>query len=147
MGEAGDKLSESSVSELNKKIANVQNKEETLGTIKSLLSQIPSSGGDDNEMQKGEQLRQQAFNFDPDHYVTEDVQKQLLDLLRWRDQIMRKVDSAVEHIPGLEDVVEQLTEAMNVCEFAGVFFLALLYYAHYLCRHLYYGRAICEGKY
>lgn len=118
MGEAGDKLSESSVSELSKKIANAQNKDETLGTIKTILSSIPSGGGGDteNEMQKGEELRQNAIHFDPDNYVTEDVQRQLLDLLKWRDQIMRRVDSAIEHIPGLETQLGQLTEAMNVCE-------------------------------
>lgn len=68
-------------------------------------------------MQKGEELRQKAVHFDPDNYVTEDVQTQLLDLLRWRDTIMRRVDSAIEHIPGLENTVGQLTDALNVCEF------------------------------
>ncbi|CCA68738.1 related to Het-c heterokaryon incompatibility protein [Serendipita indica DSM 11827] len=116
MGEAGDKLSESSVSELSKKVNDAQGKQNTLSTVKNLLGTINSAGGGDSssDVAKADEIQKQAYSFNPDSYVTEDVQKTLWDILQWRDTIMRKVDTIMEKIPGLEQTTEQLTDALNV---------------------------------
>ncbi|KAG9057866.1 hypothetical protein FS842_003628 [Serendipita sp. 407] len=115
MGEAGDKLSESSVSELSKKIANAQGQQSSLATVKTLLGQVNASGGDTgNEIDKAEQIQKKAYSFNPDNYTTDEVQKTLWDIMVWRDTIMRKVSTAIEKIPGLENTLEELTAALNV---------------------------------
>lgn len=74
-------------------------------------------GGQDtqNEMAKADEMQRKAFNFDPNNYTTKEVQQTLWEILSWRDIIMRKVSMIMEKIPGLEDLMDQLTEAMNVC--------------------------------
>ncbi|KAG8836076.1 hypothetical protein FRC17_010009 [Serendipita sp. 399] len=115
MGEAGDKLSESSVSELSKKIANSQGQQSSLATVKTLLGQVNASGGDTgNEIDKAEQIQKKAYSFNPDNYTTEEVQATLWDIMVWRDNIMRKVSVAIEKIPGLENYLEELTAALNI---------------------------------
>jgi hypothetical protein len=77
---------------------------------------MPSgSQGTQNEMAKADEMQQKAFNFDPNNYTTEEVQQTLWEILSWRDVIMRKVSTIIEKIPGLEDLMDQLTDAMNVC--------------------------------
>jgi Heterokaryon incompatibility protein Het-C len=115
--QAGDKLSESSVSELTKKVSDAQGKEGTLSTIKNVISQVPSGGEDTQaDMKRADEIQQKAYSFDPDNYTTEEVQQTLWEILGWRDTIMRKISTIIEKIPGMEMVLEQLTDALNVCK-------------------------------
>lgn len=87
----------------------------SLSTIKDLLSQVPSGGEEtQDEMQKADQIQAKAYNFNPDEYSTEEVQQTLWEIMQWRDTIMRKVSTIIEKIPGMETVLDQLTEALNV---------------------------------
>jgi hypothetical protein len=116
--QAGDKLSESSVSELSKKVSAAQGQENTLSTIKDVISQVPSGGQDtQDDMQKADEIQKKAYSFDPDNYTTEEVQQTLWEILVWRDTIMRKISVIIEKIPGMEAVLDQLTEALNVCTY------------------------------
>ena len=74
-------------------------------------------GGQDthNEMAKADEMQRKAFNFDPNNYTTEEVQQTIWEILSWRDIIMRKVATILEKIPGLENLMDELTDAMNVC--------------------------------
>jgi len=141
MGEATDHLSESSISDLGKKISNAKQKESPIQLITTILGRMPSSGGGESNQQKvqrAEEIQKNAYNFNPNDYTTEEVrlfcnkgrlnervtgkcciqvQRQLLDLLVWRDGVMRDFSKVVEGIPGLSDLMEQLTEALNVCEY------------------------------
>lgn len=115
MGEAGDKLSESSVSELSKKVSDAKGQQGTLESVKGILDQVPSGGEETQaEMKQADELQAKAYNFDPDNYTTEEVQKTLWDILVWRDTIFRKISTIIEKIPGMETVLDQLTEALNV---------------------------------
>lgn len=128
---------------MSKKIADAKGKEESLSKIKSLLSQVPSGQGQtQNEMAQADEIQAKAFHFDPDNYTTEEVQQTLWQILGWRDRIMRKVSTIMEKIPGLEDLMDQLTDALNVCKsFESTWRLM----THVSPRHLYYNRAICQG--
>ena len=58
----------------------------------------------------------QAYHFDPNNIASPEVQKQLIDLLKWRDGVMRDVVETIEMVPGLSDLIDSLTNAINACE-------------------------------
>lgn len=118
LGEATDHLSEASVSDLSKKMNELKNQDQSESPIvklRAILGQIPSGGGDDkqNAMNKGDEIRAKAFNFNPDDVAPEEVQQQLLEVLKWHDQVMHDITETIQKIPGLESLLEDLTNAMN----------------------------------
>ena len=66
-------------------------------------------------MQQGEDIKNKAYNFNPDDYAPKEVQAQLLQILRWRDDVYRDIIKKIEMIPGLNDLIDQLTNALNAC--------------------------------
>ncbi|KAJ7492177.1 Het-C-domain-containing protein [Mycena latifolia] len=92
MGEATDKLSQAS----------------------AILSKLPIGGGGD-KMEQGEELHaaSKAYNFDPDNIAPPEVQEKLLQLLKWRDDLMRSILEKIEMIPGLDELIDQLSNALN----------------------------------
>jgi len=75
-------------------------------------------GGGDDKLNKGEEIKQQSqgYNFDPDNIAPPEVQKQLLDLLKWHDDVMRDIIKKIEMVPGLTNLLEEFSNAMNECE-------------------------------
>ncbi len=61
------------------------------------------------------QAKAQAYNFDPDNIAPPEVQEQLWQLLKWRDDIYRDIIKKIEMVPGLSDLIENLTNALNAC--------------------------------
>jgi hypothetical protein len=119
MGEATDKLSSASVTALSDKMNQSQSSEaSTIETLKNVLGKLPSGGGDDDKMAKGEELQQKskAYNFDPDNVAPPEVQQQLIELLHWRDDLMRSIEEKIAMVPGLEDLLEELSNALNACK-------------------------------
>ncbi|PFH52311.1 hypothetical protein AMATHDRAFT_46432 [Amanita thiersii Skay4041] len=115
LGEATDKLSQASVTDLSDKINKAsQGENENVEALRVILNKLPSGGGDDS-MNKGEEIHEhaKAYNFNPDDVAPPDVQKQLLELLKWRDDIYRDVLAKIEMVPGLSDLLEELTNALN----------------------------------
>jgi hypothetical protein len=91
--------------------------------------------GEDDKMAQGEEMQKksEAYNFDPgvclsysllgvnfittpDNVAPPEVQKQLWDLLKWRDGVYRDVIRQLSMIPGLTDLIDNLTDALNACE-------------------------------
>lgn len=72
-------------------------------------------------MNQGEEIHAQskAYNFDPDNIAPPEVQQQLIALLKWRDGIYRDVLAKIEMVPGLSNLIEELTNALNACEYSG----------------------------
>ncbi|KAL1749184.1 heterokaryon incompatibility protein Het-C-domain-containing protein [Schizophyllum fasciatum] len=115
LGEATDKLSQSSVTEINHKLDDAKKgNNANLDVIKGLISKISGGGGDD-KMQKGEEMKakSEAYNFDPDNVAPPEVQQQFKELLIWRDDLMRDFAETIEKIPGLDELLEQLSNALN----------------------------------
>ncbi|KAJ7897370.1 Het-C-domain-containing protein [Mycena olivaceomarginata] len=97
MGEATDKLSQASVTDLASKMNEAQDGDNSnVSTLKSLLSKLPIGGGS-SKMDEGEQLHEEAkaYNFDPNNVAPPEVQQKLLQLLR------------------LDSLVDQLSNALN----------------------------------
>ncbi|CAE7126780.1 unnamed protein product [Rhizoctonia solani] len=123
LGEATDHLSEASVSDLSKKMNELKNQDQSespIAKLRTILGRIPSSGGDQQQgaMDQGDQIRAKAFNFvpydqNPDDVAPEEVQQRLLEILKWHDQVMRDITETIQNIPGLEKLLDELTNAMN----------------------------------
>ncbi|KAJ8084687.1 hypothetical protein PM082_003463 [Marasmius tenuissimus] len=117
LGEATDHISQASVTALNDKMAEAQGADagSKISKIKDILGKF-NIGGDTNEkLDQGEQLQQQSqgYNFDPNDVAPPEVQKQLLDLLKWRDSVFRDISKKIDMIPGLADLLDELTNALN----------------------------------
>lgn len=87
-----------------------------VSALKSILSKIPMGGGA-SKMNEGEELHAEAkaYNFDPNNIAPPDVQQKLLQLLKWRDGLMRSILEKLEMIPGLDALIDQLSNALNAC--------------------------------
>ncbi|KIM22867.1 hypothetical protein M408DRAFT_332726 [Serendipita vermifera MAFF 305830] len=114
MSEGSDKISQNSLDELQQNFSNTQGNDGSIDTIKSLLSQLPSSGGKEDKVQQGEQMKQNAIHFDPNNYTSQETQAQIWQALCWRDDIMRDIESIIAGIPGLEELVDQISQALTV---------------------------------
>ncbi|KAK0233569.1 Het-C-domain-containing protein [Armillaria fumosa] len=114
LGEATDHISQASVTALNDQMAQTSNNDtaEKLSALKKILSKV---GGGDDKISQGEQLQaqSQAYHFDPDNVAPPEVQKQLLDLLRWRDDVYRDIIAKIEMVPGLSDLIDELSNALT----------------------------------
>ncbi|KDQ31260.1 hypothetical protein PLEOSDRAFT_1111739 [Pleurotus ostreatus PC15] len=120
LGEAGDKLSQSSVTDLSAKMDSAahDDSDDKTATLHAILSKLPIGGGDDKANQSEEmQAQAKAYNFDPDNVAPPEVQKRLLDILKWRDGVYRDVVSKIEMVPGLADLIDELTNALNAYVF------------------------------
>ncbi|KAI0323073.1 heterokaryon incompatibility protein Het-C-domain-containing protein [Amylostereum chailletii] len=116
MGEATDHISQSSVTDLSAKMNDASNSDSDsiISTLKGLMDKIPSSGSDEKISQAEDmKAKSKAYNFDPDNVAPPEVQKQLFDLLKWRDSVMRDIIEKIEMVPGLSELVENVTEAIN----------------------------------
>ncbi|THV06567.1 Het-C-domain-containing protein [Dendrothele bispora CBS 962.96] len=117
LGEATDHISQASVTALNEKLDDAKNSDSNkFDQVKGILSKLPIGGGDDdNGMGQAEQMQSQskAYNFNPDDVAPPEVQKQLWDLLKWRDNVYRQILKKIEMVPGLENLLEELSNALN----------------------------------
>ncbi|KAJ7597340.1 Het-C-domain-containing protein [Mycena floridula] len=115
LGEATDHISQASVTSLTQKMneASSSDSSETVENLKNLLGKF--TGGDKSKMDQGEDLHQkaQAYNFNPDDVAPQEVQDQLMALLKWRDGVYRDILAKIAMIPGLSDLLDQLTNALN----------------------------------
>ncbi|KAJ8480697.1 hypothetical protein ONZ51_g6470 [Trametes cubensis] len=116
MGEATDHLSQASVVDLSKKMDDAQNDQNSFGNLQAILKKLPI-GGSSTDDKMGEassmQEKSKAYHFDPDNVAPPEVREQLWQLLRWRDSIYKEIIAKIELIPGLSDLIEGLTNALN----------------------------------
>lgn len=72
-------------------------------------------------MSQGEEIKKQsqAYNFDPDNIAPPEVQRQLLELLKWHDDIFRNVNEKIEMVPGLTNLMDEFSNALNECATSG----------------------------
>jgi hypothetical protein len=87
-----------------------------ISALKTILSKLPIGGGGD-KMNEGEELhaKAKAYNFNPDNIAPPEVQQQLMQLLRWRDGLMRSILEKIKMIPGLDELIDDLSNALNAC--------------------------------
>ncbi|KAJ3830304.1 Het-C-domain-containing protein [Lentinula raphanica] len=117
LGEATDHLSQASVTSLSQKMSDASNNSNAsmnIEKLRAIFAKLPI-GGSDEKMNQAEQLQQEskAYNFNPDDIAPPAVQKQLLEMLVWRDGIFRWITEKIEMIPGLSSLIDELTNALN----------------------------------
>ena len=61
------------------------------------------------------QAESKAYRFNPDNVAPPEVQQRLWAMLKWRDGVFRNVSSKIESIPGLESLIDNLSDALNAC--------------------------------
>ncbi|KAK7063818.1 heterokaryon incompatibility protein HET-C [Favolaschia claudopus] len=116
MGEATDKLSQASVTDLAGKMDQAKNNDDSnVSQVQSILSKLPISGGGESKMDEAEEIHKEAkaYHFDPNNVAPPEVQQKLMQLLRWHDDVMRWVLEKIEMIPGLDSLIDQLSNALN----------------------------------
>lgn len=121
MGETTDKLSQASVTALEHKVTDASKEDnKNTGALANLLSKIPTGGGA-NSMEQTEEIHHaaQAYHFNPDNVCPPEVQQQLIATLRWRDNLFRNISKGIEAIPGLSNMLEELSLALSTCKRSG----------------------------
>ncbi|KAI0375460.1 Het-C-domain-containing protein [Pilatotrama ljubarskyi] len=116
LGEATDHLSQASVVDLSKKMDDAQSDSNTFGNLQAILKKLPIGGSNtDDKMGQAGSMQEQskAYQFDPNDVAPPEVREQLWQLLKWRDSIYKDIISKIEMIPGLSDLIENLTNALN----------------------------------
>ncbi|EAU92260.1 heterokaryon incompatibility protein HET-C [Coprinopsis cinerea okayama7 len=117
LGEAGDKLSQASVTDLSGKLNEAQQSGGAdLGPLKNILSRIMGGSSEEEEkLNQGEEMKEaaQGYHFDPDNIAPPEVQQKLLDLLKWHDDVMRNVTKKMAMVPGLNNLLEEFSNALN----------------------------------
>lgn len=115
-------LSEASVIDLTQKMsaAKLQSAggDSPIKKIQDILGRLPSNREKDERMGSVNDFnsKRKGFNLDPGTVAPEQVRQQLWAILKWRDGLMKDVARMIENIPGLEDLLEQLTNALNACK-------------------------------
>lgn len=61
------------------------------------------------------QQQSKAYNFDPNDIAPPEVQRNLIDVLKWRDSIVKDITQKMDMVPGLSDLIDELTNALNAC--------------------------------
>ncbi|KAI9057063.1 Het-C-domain-containing protein [Trametes sanguinea] len=116
MGEATDHLSQASVVDLSKKMDDAQSDSNSFGNLSSLLKKLPIGGsGADSKMDQASSMQEKAkaYRFDPNNVAPPEVREQLWQLLTWRDSIYKDIIEKIDMIPGLSDLIDGLTNALN----------------------------------
>lgn len=130
MGEFSDKATQSEIQELEGTMQSSGTTNPSL--LQDLLSQVPAGlfGGKDqagkaDELQANAQAAQmQNMNISPRQPEAwtrqlQEVSTQIMPILEWHDEIMKSISEAIEKIPILPDLIEQL-QGKEVSEFVVV---------------------------
>jgi len=123
MGEFSDKATQSEIQELQGTMEQSQNQGDQ-SLLQDLLNQVPSGlfGGKDqagkaDELQANAQAAQMQHTHisprEPEAFVREieQIRKQVYPILEWHDEMMQSITEAIEKIPVLPALVEQLQGA------------------------------------
>ncbi|MBW0484489.1 hypothetical protein O181_024204 [Austropuccinia psidii MF-1] len=118
LGEAHDKISSASITDLTAQLdsAQVENNKTggiNLDFIKSLMTKLPLGGGKSQVQQDLASMEQKKHAFDLDGHIDKiaprDLQKKIWDIFVVRDNLMRRIEELIEGIPGLGDLLENLS--------------------------------------
>ncbi|EER25810.1 hypothetical protein D8B26_004077 [Coccidioides posadasii str. Silveira] len=133
MGEFSDKATQSELQSLEGVMEQSQGEGGNKSFIKDLLDKIPSEifGGQDNsgkmdEFQANAQHQQQSPPHvspkEPEEWTEylDNVKTQVYPVLEWHDNLMKSISEAIEKIPVLPDLIEQVQNEINVFVFSVI---------------------------
>ncbi|KAK4689945.1 hypothetical protein P7C73_g156, partial [Tremellales sp. Uapishka_1] len=121
LGETTDHLSEASVSDLTKSMANARSVQEgqtnSSNTLRQLFLDLPGGGGDDltRGMNDVTGMRAgQPGGIDPSQMTPQELHDTLWKILSFRDTVIKKISMTIDKIPGLGPLVEKIQNSVSV---------------------------------
>ncbi|KAK0117956.1 hypothetical protein ONS95_012268 [Cadophora gregata] len=129
LGEMGDKATQSEIQELEGTIQQQAGGDTSL--LQDLLDKIPKGiFGDKDEAGKAEELKMNATNAqmnqtrvsprDPEEFTIQmqEIAKEIKPVMAWHDEVMLSITEAIEKIPMLPELIEQLEGQVNMFVFS-----------------------------
>ena len=131
MGEFSDKATQSELEELEGAISHAKNSDTSL--LKDILKKIPSGvfgSGNDDPAGKADELQANSNAAhmenmrispkEPEAFTKQvnDIMKQIYPIIEFHDNIMKGISSAIDKIPILPDLIEQLQDQVNLFVFS-----------------------------
>ncbi|KAJ6015766.1 hypothetical protein N7540_010357 [Penicillium herquei] len=132
LGEFSDKAKQSEIQSLEGVITESENDDSSESILQGLLSKIPSGlfGGNDTSTSqmddfkaKADDAKHNASNIsprEPEEWARylDDVQKQVYPVLEWHDHLLKSINEAIEKIPVLPELIEQVQDEITVFVFS-----------------------------
>lgn len=113
LGEAQDHLSEASVSDLQKTVRDARGKGSSpISDLLGLLHNIP--GGTSSGLSRDAESLQQGPSRDPATMNPQEIYANLFRILSFRDSVMMSIEKTMERIPGLNSLVEKISNSVSV---------------------------------
>lgn len=130
-GEFDDKATQSEIQELENTMQQAQQNQGSTSILQDLLNKLPSGiFGDKDEAGKADELKQNAAAHQmantsisprqPEEWAQylDDTQKQIYPIIEFHDEIMQSITETIEKIPILPDILESLTDQLNIFVFS-----------------------------
>ncbi|KAL5339262.1 heterokaryon incompatibility protein Het-C-domain-containing protein [Aspergillus crustosus] len=132
LGEISDKATQSEIQGLEGVINESQSDSPSDSFIQDLLNKIPEGlvGNSDEKVGRMDELKAESENAkernqhisprEPEEWATylDDVQKQIYPVLEWHDDLLKSINEAIEKIPVLPELLEQVSEQITVAVFS-----------------------------
>ena len=131
LGELSDKTKQSELQSLEGVITESENDSPSMSLLQDLLNKIPSglfgdsdqAGQMDDFKAKAEDARhnnQEISPHEPEEWTRylDDVQKQIYPVLEWHDHLLKAINEAIEKIPVLPELIEQIQDQITVFVFS-----------------------------
>ncbi|OCB88893.1 Het-C-domain-containing protein [Sanghuangporus baumii] len=125
LGEASDHLSQASIVDLTVHMEEAESGT-SFSSLRELLARLPEALGQkaaaSQDLEKRskthrpmvEEKADDESKIDLTEYIpSEETQEFIWDVLSWRDDLVRTMSSAIESIPGLSDLLDELMDAIN----------------------------------
>ncbi|KAJ9316494.1 hypothetical protein DTO271D3_3299 [Paecilomyces variotii] len=132
MGEFSDRAAQSELQELEGAISDSQNEGPSGSILQALLDKIPEGiigGGHEDKMNdfksKSDEAKINNENISPrepeewTNYLS-DVQKSIYPILEWHDNLLKRINEAIEEIPVLPEIIEQIQDRLSVFVFSVI---------------------------
>ncbi|PWN19006.1 Het-C-domain-containing protein [Microstroma glucosiphilum] len=114
LGETSDHLSSASVSDLSKTIDDAKQKQNQGGALNSLMSvlgKLPTSVGGD--VTRDAEVLSRGPAADPGTMSPQEIYSGLFKIFTFHDKVMMGVESTIEKIPGLENLLETIGNSLS----------------------------------
>ncbi|KAL4770935.1 heterokaryon incompatibility protein Het-C-domain-containing protein [Aspergillus nidulans var. acristatus] len=132
LGEISDKATQSEIQELEGAINESQNGSPSDSFLQNLLDKIPEGliGNSDEKVSRMDELKAESEDAkkqnrhvsprQPEEWAKylDDVQKKIYPVLEWHDELLKSINEAIEKIPVLPELIEQVQEQITIAVFS-----------------------------
>ncbi|KAJ5951772.1 Heterokaryon incompatibility Het-C [Penicillium vulpinum] len=132
LGELSDKTMQSEIEGLENVVAQSENQDSSESFLQTLLSKVPDGLlGDSNDQtgkmddfkSKADDAKHDGENVNPREpedwaLYLDNVQKQIYPVLEWHDTLLKQISEAIEKIPILPDLIEQIQDQITLFVFS-----------------------------